>query len=266
VRWPWCWTQVPNDLAGGDTEGRQQGAGAVADVFELTLFDKAGPSQTRGILALEDLHPGLLVAGEHQTTLVVEAWGVAVQLADGLGLGIEVGVVAVEPVLAAMGFEIGLAQDAADGAAAHVAVVGIAKDVEGEVIETPGGVGLLVVFGLATGECDDVKPFVGGKISGVVRSVVRLGGRSGRVRRSVHATDRRYGDRSRGHRRFAGWSVARVARQPGRSDNAERAIAAWSARGPERRASRVGRKKVAQAKRKDVALAASMLPLDQVKA
>jgi len=72
------WTQVPNDLAGGNAEGRQQGAGAVADVLELTLFEGAGPGQSRGILPLEDLHPGLLVARQDQTALFVKAWGIEV--------------------------------------------------------------------------------------------------------------------------------------------------------------------------------------------
>ena len=188
--------QVPNDLTGGDAERCQQGAGAVANVLELALFDVTGAGGPRRVFALEDLHPGLLVAGKDQTALLVKAWGVEVQLANGFGLGVEVGIVTVEPVDAAMGFEIGLRQDAFDGAAAHVAVMGIAEDLEGEVVETPGGVGLLMVFGLATGECNDVESLGGGKISAVDRSVERLGGRSGRGQHSVLATDPRCGGRS----------------------------------------------------------------------
>ena len=98
-----------------------------------------------------------------------------VQLADVLSLGVEVGIVAVEPIVTAVGFPIGFGQDASDGAAAHVAVVGITQDLEGEVVEAPGRVGLLMIFGLATGERNDVQAFVGGKNSGGDRSGVRLG-------------------------------------------------------------------------------------------
>jgi hypothetical protein len=71
-----CRTQIPNDVTGGDTEGGQQGTGTVADVLELTLLDGAGPGQPRGILPLEDLDPGLLVAGQDQAALLVEARGI----------------------------------------------------------------------------------------------------------------------------------------------------------------------------------------------
>ena len=114
----------------------------MTDILELTLFDEAGSGQSRGILPLEDLHPGLFVAGKYHPALFVKTQGIAVQLANVFGLGVEVGVVTVEPIDAAMGFQVGLGQDAFNGAATHVAVVGIVEDLEGEVIETPGGVGL----------------------------------------------------------------------------------------------------------------------------
>jgi hypothetical protein len=71
-----------------------------------------------------------------------------------------------EPIDAAVWFQVGSGQDAADGAAAHVAVVGRAEDLEGEVVEGPRRIGLLVFFGLAAGQVDDVHAFSGGKTSG----------------------------------------------------------------------------------------------------
>ena len=206
----------------------------MANVLELTLFDGAGAGQSRGILPLENLHSGLLVAGEDQTALLIEPWSVEVQLANDFGLVVEVGIVTVEPILTAMGFQVGFGQDAADGAAAHVAVVGIAEDLEGQVVESPGRVGLLMILSFAAGERDDVKSFVGGKIAVAGRSGERLGGRSGREQHSVLATDPRCGDRSRGYRPPVGWSAARVARQSGRSDTATPTLAAWNAREPGR--------------------------------
>src|SRR5271156_739059 len=101
-----CRSQIPDDLTGGDTKGGQQGTGAVADVLELTLLNGAGAGRPGGVLPLKDLHPRLLVTGQYQAALLVETRGVEVQLANGLRLGVEIGVVAVEPVLATMGLEI----------------------------------------------------------------------------------------------------------------------------------------------------------------
>src|SRR5436309_7149223 len=52
----------------------------------------------RGVQALQDLHAALLVGAQHQVTLLCEGGGLDVQAADGAGDGVEVGVVAVEPV------------------------------------------------------------------------------------------------------------------------------------------------------------------------
>ena len=79
-----------------------------------------------------------------------------------------------------MGFEIGLGQDTVDRAPAHVAVTGLLENLESEIVQGPGSVGLLMLFGLTTGQRDDVQTFGGGKSSGGDRSEERLGGRPGR--------------------------------------------------------------------------------------
>ena len=173
-------SQVPNDLAGGDAEGGQQGPRPVTDILELPLLEVAGSGGSRGILPLEDLHPRLLVAGKDQPTLLVETWSIEVQLADILGFGIEVRIVTVEPILAAMGFQIGIGQNTLDGAAAHLPMMNVSQNLEGQIVERPGGVGLLMFFGLATGQIDDLQTFGGGKSSGVGRSGERLGDQRGR--------------------------------------------------------------------------------------
>lgn len=174
-------SQVPNDLAGGDAERGQQSPRPVTDVLELPLLEVAGSGGSRGILPLEDLHAGLLVAGKDQPTLLVETRGIEVQLADILGLGIEVGIVTVEPILAAMGFQIGIGEYALDGATAHVTMMSVSQNLEGQIVERPGGVGLLMFFGLATGQIDDMQAFGGGKSSGGGRSGKRLGDQRGRA-------------------------------------------------------------------------------------
>jgi len=67
--------------------------GAVADGLELALFEGTGPGRSRGRLALEDLHPDLLVAGRDQPAFFAKARGIEVQLAN--VLGVDVGFAAV---------------------------------------------------------------------------------------------------------------------------------------------------------------------------
>lgn len=93
-----------------------------------------------------------------------------------------------------MRFQIGFGQDTSNGTAAHVAVMGVAENLKRQIIESPGGIGLLVIGRLATGQCDDSQLFHGGKSGGVFRSEEHLGDRPNPVSRSVPATDPQCGD------------------------------------------------------------------------
>jgi hypothetical protein len=64
-------TQIPNDLTGGYAEGRQQRPCSVANVLEFPLFDEAGLGWPRRIFSLENLHPGLLIAGKDQAAFFI---------------------------------------------------------------------------------------------------------------------------------------------------------------------------------------------------
>ncbi len=180
------WSQIPDDLAGRHTEGREQAACAMTDVLELAfrrfsrmnelavLIQDTGLRWLRRILALEDLHPGFLVAGQHQPALLGESFGLAVQLANRLGFGVKVWVVAIEPVDTLVGFEIGGREDALDRDSTHSPAMGVVDDGAGQFVQSPGGVGRVVVFGFAAGQSDNEKTFIGGKSSGVCRSAGRL--------------------------------------------------------------------------------------------
>src|SRR5208337_2172279 len=157
------------------------------------------------ILSLQDLHAGLLIATDHQPALLIEARRVEVQPADVLGLGVKVGIVAVEPVDALVGLEVGGREDALNGRAAEGALVRLVDDGAGEVVEAPARGGLVMIFDLAAGQVDDMHAFVGGKSSGVYRSVGHLGGRRGRERRSVPATGRWCAGRNPVARPVVGW-------------------------------------------------------------
>ena len=102
-----CHAQVPHDLAGGDDERGDQATGAVADVFVFAFFGFARFDQDRGMFSLEDLHAGFFVGADDQLAMLIQDGSLEIQLADVLGLGVEVGIVAVEPIDAAMGFEVG---------------------------------------------------------------------------------------------------------------------------------------------------------------
>lgn len=72
-----------------------------------------------------------LIAGKNEAAFLVGTRCGEVELADVLGLGIKRRIVAVEPGDTAMRLQIGLGQDTTDGAAAHVAVVGVTENFEG---------------------------------------------------------------------------------------------------------------------------------------
>ena len=250
--------EVPDHFAGGHRERGDQGPRAVADVLELALLRLAGLGRLRGVLALQDLHAGLLVAAEHQPPLLVQARGLQVQPADGPGLGVEVRVMAVEPVDALVGLDVGFRQDPPEGGPAQGPVVRFVDDGGGQVAEGPAGGGPVVRLGLAGGQVDDGEPVVGGKSPGADRSGGRPAGRRGRRRRSARATGRRCAGRSPAPRRSAGCWGGRGRQRAGGAGSGRPGLAGWSRRerglgvaGGVRRGARLGN-------RRGVACAASV--------
>lgn len=144
------------------------------DVLGFAFFKVSRESGSGGILPFEDLPPGLLITRQDQTSLFVQTRRVEVQLANVLGFGVELGIMTIEPITAEMRFEIGLGQNPLDGAATHVAVMGIPENLVSEVVESPSGVRLLMFFGLATGQIEHVQSCGGGKSSGGGRSAGHL--------------------------------------------------------------------------------------------
>ncbi len=212
----------------GTQRDRQQGAGAVADVLELTFFDGAGPGQSRGILPLEDLHPGLLVAGQDQAALFVKAWSIEVQLADALGLGVEVGVVTVEPVDAAMRLEVGLVQDPPDGRTLH-RLVGMPVDQDGrEIVKAPLAGDALMRAGFAGGQSDDFELFLEGKSPVADRNAEHLEGQRGRAGDSAFAKGRRCCDCNQPRWRPANWTADPWRPAAGSADSGRPKLAAWT--------------------------------------
>src|SRR5439155_17425785 len=129
--------EIPDHLARGHGERGNHRPRAMADVLKFAFLRLAGRNRLRGVLTLENLHAGLLVAADDQPSLLVQAGGIDVQPADGLGLGVEIWVVAVEPVNTLVRLEIGLVEDAPDGGAAHGLLMRVVEDSGRQVAEAP---------------------------------------------------------------------------------------------------------------------------------
>ena len=112
-----------------------------------------------------------------------------VQLADVLSLGVEIGIVTVEPIDTAMGFEVGRIQDTPDGGARH-RFVGMAVDQLGrKIVEAPLTGDAIMLAGLAGGQRDDFQLFVGGKSSAADRNAEHLAGQRDRAEENVCAKE-----------------------------------------------------------------------------
>ena len=98
----------------------------MADVLMLAPLPPPRLGGFGGGFALEDLHARFFIAADHQTPVLVGVERLSVQLADGVGFGIKVLIVAVEPVLALVRFEINVVEDTPDaGTADRVSVQGV---------------------------------------------------------------------------------------------------------------------------------------------
>jgi len=226
-----CHAQIPHDLSRGHHEGGDQGAGAVADVFVLAFLGFARLGQNRGILALEDLHAGLFVAADDQLAVLIQEGSLHVEPAYILSLGVEVGIVAVEPVDAAMRFQVGLVQDAPNGGAMH-GFVGVPIDQDDrEIIEAPLTGDTVMCAGFARGQRDDFELFVGGKSPVADRTAKHLAGRRGHAAGSGFAIAPRSCDCKPARWRPANWTADRT--RPGaKSDgNEPPSLAAWNDHG-----------------------------------
>ena len=112
--------------------------------------------------------------------MLVQCGSLEVELADFQSLAVEVGIVAVEPVDAAVWLQVGIVQDALDGGAGHGFLgVAIGED-GGQVVKAPLTGDAVVLAGFAGGQVDDFELFFGGKSSWVDRSVEHLANRPGR--------------------------------------------------------------------------------------
>ena len=179
--------QVPHDLAGGDDERGDQAAGAVTDVFVFALFGFARFREDGGMLSLKDLHTGLFIAANDQLAVLIQDGSLDIQFANVLRLGVEIRIMAVEPVNAAVRLEIGVVEDAPDGGACHC-FVGVSVDQDGgEIVEAPLAGDASMLTGFAGGQSDDFELFTGGKSFVADPTAKHLEGQRDRTADSVFA-------------------------------------------------------------------------------
>src|SRR5947199_3274329 len=104
-------TDGPGNLAGGHCQRIDQHARPVSDVLMFSSLTPARLGRFGSGFASMHLHAGFSIAANYQTALLVELKRLGVELADGVGFGIKVLVVTVEPVLTCVGLEIDVLQD-----------------------------------------------------------------------------------------------------------------------------------------------------------
>jgi hypothetical protein len=223
-----CYAQIPDDFACGDDERGDQAARAVTDIFVFTLFGFARLGEDRGMLALKNLHAGLFVTADNQLAVLIQGGSLDVQLTDVLSLGVEVGIVAVEPVDAAVRLQISGIQDTPDGGARH-RIVGVPIDQDGrKIVKAPLAGNARVSAGFASGERDDFELFVGGKSDAADPTSERLAVPRDPAGENVFAIESRYCGCTRTRWQPADWKAD--SRPPtARSAGTERPkLAAWN--------------------------------------
>jgi hypothetical protein len=118
-----------------------------------------------------------------------------------------------------MGFDVGRMEDTPDGGARHC-FVGVAVDQLGrEIVEAPLTGNATMLAGFAGGQGDDFELFIGGKSSGVDRSVGHLAGPRGRAEDSACAKEPRCSGRSRTRWQLGDWTADPWQPSAGSADN-----------------------------------------------
>ena len=164
-------SQVADDFAGGHDERGRSRRVSRGGCNRARVAGLAGLSRLRGMGTAQRLHPRLLITADQQPTALVHRGCLDIQLADRPSLGVEVGIVAVEPVDAAVRFQVGLVQSPPDRRPAHGPVMsGPIDQGGGQVIERPAGGRATLLFGRAAGQGDHIEPLRGGKSSAAGRT------------------------------------------------------------------------------------------------
>src|SRR5215510_3214526 len=203
----------------------------MADILVLTFFGLARLHGLGGIAALENLHAGFFIGTDDEASFLVEAQRLEIELTDIIGLGFEVGIVAVEPVHTTMRLEVGLLQDAPDTGATDGRQP-MLRERSDQVVQTPPGGGTMIRGRLLGRHGQHLHALRGGKRAAGVPSVGHPASHGARPPDNVDASGPLYG----AHRPIR-WppanSMGGLAQRPGGSvDSARPRLGGWNARAP----------------------------------
>jgi len=115
------------------------------------------------VRTLENLHPRFFIGTDDEAPLLEETECLHIELTDIVRLGIEVGIMAVEPVHAPMRFEVGLLKEAPEAGATHGLRPRALPEGSDQIIQTPPGCGTMICSGFLGGHRQHIDPIRGGK-------------------------------------------------------------------------------------------------------
>ena len=128
--------QMPPHATCRDHKRGNQCPDTMTDVLVFAFFWFARFNGLGGVCALQNLHTGLFIGADDHTALLTGAAGMEVNSTNGLGFGLKVRVVAVEPIDTTMGFQVCLIEEAPDTRTTHGPDAPLLQD-GAEVVETP---------------------------------------------------------------------------------------------------------------------------------
>jgi hypothetical protein len=253
-------SQVTDDLTGRYNKRGDESARPISDVVLFTSRGLAPLRRLRGVRTAECLHPRLFITTDQQPPLLVRHGCLDVQLADSLSFGVEVRVVTVEPVDAAMRFEVGLVKNSPDCRPTHRRSVKMLVDQgESDVIQRPAGGGTILLIGRAAGQVDHGKPFRGGKIVAVFPTAARPADQPIPSPGNGFAMQRRCGDHKRTRQQFEDWADCPCRRLGESVDSGTPEPVEWNPPEPRLPVERAGGRTEKQHRRMGMASVTSMM-------
>src|SRR5215831_10736887 len=201
----------------------------MADILVLTFFGLARLHGLGGIAALENLHAGFFIGTDDEASFLVEAQRLEIELTDIIGLGFEVGIVAVEPVHAPMRLEVRLLQDAPDTGATD-GLQPMLRERSDQVVQTPPGGGTMIGGRLPGRHGEHLDALSGGKRAAGAPSAGHPAGRGSRASDTADATGRLYGAHTPSRWPLADWRVGLKRRSGGSADSERQRLGGWNGR------------------------------------
>lgn len=184
-------TEMPHELSRRDHEGGQERARTMAEVCVLTLFRFAWLSRLGRGSSLEHVPAGLVVGAEDDAPLLGETERMDRALTHVVGRGVEVWIVALEPVHAPRRLEVCLLQETPKAGATH-GLPPMLVESRDQIVETPPG-GRTMICGRFPGRHrQHIHPLSGGKSAAGDPGAAHPAGPGGRASESADANGRRY--------------------------------------------------------------------------